>query len=70
MEMRNELFPHPCVVDKVWEGYLGSKESQPHTRPTSPGFQGQEDKSPQLLAAKPSRVDLVEETYMVPSHSS
>ena len=32
-----------------------SEESQPHTRTSSPGFQCQEDKSPQLLAAKTSR---------------
>ena len=37
---------------KIWEGYLRNEESQTHTRPSSPGFQGQEDKSPQLLAAK------------------
>ena len=38
--------PHPCVVDKNQEGYPRSKESQPLTRPPSPGFQWQEDKSP------------------------
>ena len=37
------LVPHPHVVGKNWEGYPGSKRSQPHTRPSSPGFQCQED---------------------------
>ena len=40
---------------KIRKGYLGSEESQMHTRPPSPGFQGQEDKCPQLLVATPSR---------------
>ena len=42
-----------CI--KIQKGYLGSEESQPHTGPYSPGFQSQEDKSPQLLAAKTSK---------------
>ena len=37
--------PTPAWI-KIWEGYLGSEESQPHTRPPSPGFQCQEDKPP------------------------
>ena len=40
---------------KIREGYLGSEESQPPIRPPNPGFQCQEDKFPQHLAAKPSR---------------
>ena len=40
---------------KISEEYLGSEESQSHTRPLSLGFQCQEDKSPQFLAAKNSR---------------
>ena len=40
---------------KIWEGYRRSKESQPHIRSPRPGFQHQEDKSPQLLSAKTSR---------------
>ena len=40
---------------KTQEEHLGSKESQPHTRNPSPGFQYQEGKSPQLLAAKTNR---------------
>ena len=39
---------------KIWEGYLGSKEPQSHTRTLSPGSQCREDKSPQLLAVKTS----------------
>ena len=45
--------PTPMSI-KIWEASLGSEESQPHIRPFSPVFQCQEDKSPQLLAAKPS----------------
>ena len=45
--------PIPTWI-KILEGYLRSEESQTHTRPPSPGFQGQEDKSPQLLAVKTS----------------
>ena len=40
------VVPHPCVVDKNREGCLGSKASQPYTRPLNPGFQCQESKSP------------------------
>ena len=46
--------PHSHVVDKNWEGYLVSKQSQPQARPQSPGFQCQEDKPPKLLALKTS----------------
>ena len=50
------LVPHPCVVDKnlgvtSWQqGVLGPCQTLP-----SLGFQFQEDKSPQLLAANTSR---------------
>ena len=54
--MRNGLVPYPRVVDGNSGGiYLGSKESQPHTRTPRPGFQCQEDKSPKLLIGKTSR---------------
>ena len=46
--------PTPTWI-KIWEGHHGSGKSQTHTRRPSPGFQCQEDKSPQLLAAKTSR---------------
>ena len=36
--------PHSCIVDKNWEGYLGSEGSQPQARPHSTGFQHQDDK--------------------------
>ena len=39
----------------IREGYLGNEESQPHTKPPSPEFQCQEDKSLQFLATKTSR---------------
>ena len=51
-EAWNGLALHPHLVDKIWEGCLGSEESQPHTRAPGPWFQCQEDKSPKLLAAK------------------
>ena len=44
--MQNRLDPPPHVVDKNLGGILMSEESQPHTRPSYPGFQCQEDKFP------------------------
>ena len=52
---------------KIWEGYLGSKEPQTHTRCPSPGLQCQEDKSPQLLAVV---IQSVEEAAGALSNSS
>ena len=52
METRNRKVPHPCVVDINQEGYLGSKESQPHTSPHSLGFQCQKDKFPLTSGCK------------------
>ena len=46
--------PHSRVVDKNWEGYLGSEGSLPQTRLHNPGFQCWEDKSPKLIAVKTS----------------
>ena len=40
---------------KIQEGYLRREGSQPHTRAPSPGFQCQEEKSPQILVVKTSR---------------
>ena len=40
---------------KIWEGCVGSEGSQNHTRPSSPGFQGQVEKSPQFMYVKTSR---------------
>ena len=37
---------HPLVVDKNGEEYIGREGSQPQNRPSIPGFQCQEDKSP------------------------
>ena len=52
--MWNGLVPHTYVVDKNLGGLSWEQGAQaPHQAP-SPGFQCQEDKSPQLLAAKPS----------------
>ena len=59
-EMWTGLVPYPCVADKNHvvgkncKGYLGSKGSQPHMRPLSPGFQCLEEKSLWLLAIKTS----------------
>ena len=43
------------VADKNQEGYLRNKQLEPHTRPPSPGFQCQEEKSPYDLAVKTSK---------------
>ena len=54
MQTQNRLVPHPRVVDKNFRGDIsGVRSPSPH-RPTSLGFQCQEDKSPQLPAAKTS----------------
>ena len=53
--MWNELGLHYAWWIKIQEGYFVSKESLQHNRPPSPGFQCQEDKSPQLQAAKASK---------------
>ena len=58
-QMWNGLVPHSRVVDKnlggiSWERVVPAKESLTHTRSPIPGFQCQEDKSPQLLDAKTS----------------
>ena len=69
--MWNRLVPHLHVVNKIWNRYLRSEESQPHTRHPSPGFQCQEDKSPQLLATKTNpEIESMEETSGAPSSSS
>ena len=39
------VVPHPQVVDKNWEEYIGREGSQSQTRSLSPGFQHQEDVS-------------------------
>ena len=46
--------PKPTSGEYKMEEYLGSEGSQPHTRPTSPGFQCQEEKSPYNWAIKTS----------------
>ena len=55
---------------KIWEGYLGSEESQTNTRPQSPGFQCQEDKSPNFWLQKPVGIESVEEAAGALSSSS
>ena len=53
--------PTPKCGDKNWEGYLGSEESWPHTRPPSPGSQCQEEKSPNFWLQKPAGTEAVED---------
>ena len=65
-----QAVPHQYVVDKNQEGHLKSKESQPHTRPPSPGFQFQEDKSHNFWLEKPVGVGAAEETVGFLSVSS
>ena len=50
--------PTPTWI-KIREGISGTRNPRPTPGTASPGFQCQEDKSPQLLAAKTSR-DLVD----------
>ena len=49
-----QVVPHSRVVDKNWEGYLGSERSHPQVRVHSIGFQCWEDKNPSLLVVKTS----------------
>ena len=44
--------PWSRELDKNWEGYLRSEQSQPQARLHSPGFQHQEDKPPLPPAVK------------------
>ena len=46
---------------KIQEGYRGSEESQPHTRPPSPGSQCQEEKSPNFWLQKPAGTEAVDD---------
>ena len=69
-EIQNGLVSYPNVVEKIQEKYFGSKESQPHIRPPSPGFQCQEDKHPYLLDQKSVGIEAMEETSGIPSSSS
>ena len=46
VETQNALVSYAHMVDKNWEGYIRGKESQPHCKLPSPGFQCQKDKSP------------------------
>ena len=62
VETWNGLFSHPHVVDEI-SGRMPPERGvlAPHQDP-SPGFQCQEDKFPQPLAAKLVGIELVEET--------
>ena len=55
---------------KIQEGYLGSEESQPHTRPPCPGFQLQEEKSNNSWLQNPAGIESVRETSGVSGSSS
>ena len=50
-ETQKGLVPRPHAVDKNSGEAFGGEESQPHTKPPSPGFQCQEDTF-QLLPLK------------------
>ena len=64
------VVPYSHVVDKNWEAYLRNEGCQPHIRLHSPGFQCQEDKSPQLLPVTTTGVGAAEETVGFPGGSS
>ena len=70
MQRWNWLVPHPHVVDKIWEGYLRSKESLPHTWPCSPGLQCRKISPYNFWLQKPVGTESVEESSGVPSSSS
>ena len=53
--MRTRLDPYPHVVDENYGGIFWEQGALAPHQASSPGIQHQEDKSPQLLAAKPSR---------------
>ena len=46
------MVPHSHVVNKIQEGHLGSKQSQPQAILHSTEFQHQEDKAPLPLPVK------------------
>ena len=53
--MRTRLDPYPHEVDENYGGIFWEQGALAPHQASSPGIQHQEDKSPQLLAAKPSR---------------
>ena len=55
---------------KIQEGYLRGKESQPHTRLSSPGFSVRKISPHNFWLQKPVGIELVEETFGVPSSFS
>ena len=48
--------PTPTWI-KIQEQYLRNEESQPHTRPLSPGFQYQEGKSQNFWLQNPAGIE-------------
>ena len=60
--MQNRQVPHPNVVDKNLGGYLGSEESQHHTRPPAQGSSARKISSHNFWLQKPAGIELVEET--------
>ena len=65
-QTRNGLIPHPHVEDKNSRGISWEQGVLALLQTPSLGFQGQEDKSPQLLAAKTSRDSVSGRNYWIP----
>ena len=54
---------------KIWEGYLGNKESQPHTRTPSQGSSARKISPHNFWLQKPVGIESLEETSGAPSSS-
>ena len=51
---------------KIREGYLRSEESQPHTKPLTPGLSARRISPHNFWLQKPVGIESVEETFRVP----
>ena len=60
--MRNRLVHTHMWWIKIQERYLGSEESQPHTRPPSPGFPCREISTHNFWLQNPAETESVKET--------
>ena len=73
--MQNRLLPHPPVVIKIWEGFLGRDFSGARSPSSIPGTPAQDSSARKITLCnfwlqKPAGIESVEETSGVPSSSS
>ena len=54
-----------CI--KIWEGYLGSKESQPHTRSPAQGYSARKVSPHNFWLQKPTGIESVGKNHWSPS---